>query len=147
MAAKYKAPPCGLRLDGPMRDVTRKWCNFQLHTNKSNVYYARIPDVYTDTCTCICERAKNGSRCETMYMPLCPVILDILPGKPARGKGRRSDRRGKEGIVDRSSRGPGIVDRPGIPIIAIIRARIDDTFAIHSTTYLLSAIPSASTAR
>lgn len=47
------------------------------------------------------------------------------------GKGRRSDRRGKEGIVDRSSRGSGIVDRsPGIPIIAIIRARIDDTFAI-----------------
>jgi len=40
---RYKAPPCGLRLDAPVRDVTRKWCNFQLHTNKSQrVYYVRV---------------------------------------------------------------------------------------------------------
>lgn len=99
-----------------MRDVTRKWCNFQLHTNKSNVYHAPVY-VYLYVYNTYIRKRENGSRCETMYMPLCLVILDILPGKFA-GWGGEGDGEGGSGIVDRS---------PGIPIIAIIRAHASMT--------------------
>lgn len=54
---------------------------------------------------CISERAKNGSRCETMYMPLCLGNSRYPAGETGMGGDRGS------GTVDRS---------PGIPIIAVI---------------------------
>jgi len=58
---------------------------------------------------CVCKpRAENGSRCETMYMPLCLGNSRYPAGETP-------------GIVDRGIRGSGSADRsPGIPIIAVI---------------------------